>query len=186
MRKRMSNGNIIFSDHPLFIPNLTPSEILKMGSFGGTYWRPIYSSVTRKKYKNKHLKYPKSWWVGIPKSNMIGEWESYDKNINKYGVKVGTTLKSWEKKGWIDKGNPYGWYQWYCDFYNGKRGYDDTRQINRWLKSSGPKGRFRRRLINIINKNKSSYNDFSISPKIRQTLQHWGYKLTKRDCKKII
>ena len=27
----------------------------------------------------------------------------------------------------------------------------------------------------------NKFNDFNISPKIRQTLQHWGYVLTKRD-----
>jgi len=32
----------------------------------------------------------------------------------------------------------------------------------------------------IINKN-SKYDDFEISPKIRQTLQHWGYQLTRDD-----
>ncbi len=38
-----------FKDHPEFIPNLTPRQIFKMGSFGGTYFRPIYSSITKKK-----------------------------------------------------------------------------------------------------------------------------------------
>ena len=37
-----------FKDHPEFKPNLTPRQIFKMGSFGGTYFRPIYSSVTKK------------------------------------------------------------------------------------------------------------------------------------------
>ena len=30
-------------------------------------------------------------------------------------------------------------------------------------------------------KNNSKFDDFTISPKIRQTLQHWGYILTKKD-----
>ena len=72
--------------------------------------------------------------------------------------------------------------QWYCDFYIGKRSPDDERQIKRWIRTAGPKSRFRRALINLIIKKKGNYNDFSISPKIRQTLQHWGYKLTKKDC----
>jgi hypothetical protein len=66
MPKRNSNGEFIFSDYPTFTPNLSPREIFKLGSFGGTYWRPIYSSVTKKNYKNVHKQYPSSWWTGIP------------------------------------------------------------------------------------------------------------------------
>ena len=38
-------NHIHFSDYPDFKPNLSPKEILQMGSFGGTYFRPIYSQV---------------------------------------------------------------------------------------------------------------------------------------------
>ena len=92
-------------------------------------------------------------------------------------------MQFWECKDWISAQNPYGWVQWYCDFYNGKRGQDDERQIKRWIHTAGPKSRFRRALINLINKNNSKFDDFTISPKIRQTLQHWGYILTEKDCK---
>lgn len=181
MVKRNNKGEIVFKDYPEFTPNLSPSEIFKLGSFGGTYWRPIYSSVTNKKYKNKHHSYPKSWWNGIPEDHLTREWDDYDKDINKYKVKVGTTLEFWEEKNWITKYQPYGWVQWYCDFYSGKRGPDDERQIDRWVKTAGPNSRFRRALINLIIKNKTKYDDFNVSPKIRQTLQHWGYVLTKND-----
>jgi hypothetical protein len=180
--KRLKNGNIIFSDYPQFIPNLTPQEIFKYGSFGGTYWRPIHSSVTEKDYENIHKKYPKIWWKNISEDYLTNNWKNYDKNINKYKVSVGTTLEFWEKKEWITKYHPYGWVQWYCDFYSGKRGPDDDRQINRWVKTAGPNSRFRKWLINIINKNQSKWDNEKISPKIRQTLQHWGYRLTKKDC----
>ena len=43
------------------------------------------------------------------------------------------------KKKLITKYNPYGWMHWYCDFYMGKRGPDDERQISRWMKTAGPK-----------------------------------------------
>jgi len=172
-----------FRDYPEFRPNLTPREIFKLGSFGGTYWRPINSAITGKSYKNEYLKYPKSWWKGIPEEHLTKEWDNYDEKINKYGVKVGTTLEFWEEKEWIKKYHPYGWVQWYCDFYNGKRSKDDERQVKRWVRTAGPNSRFRRALINLIKKNKAKYNDFSISPKIRQILQHWGYVLTEKDFK---
>ena len=184
--KRLKNKNIIFEDYPDFKPNLTPRDIFKLGSFGGTYWRPIYSSITKKNYKNKHKKYPKSWWKGISNNKLTTHWDDYDISINKYKVKVGTTLEFWEEKNWITKHHPYGWVQWYCNFYLGKRSKDDERQIKRWIKTAGPNSRFRKRLINMIKEKKSKYNNYKISPKIRQTLQHWGYKLTNKDYKHSI
>jgi hypothetical protein len=181
--KRNKNNEFIFDEYPDFKPNLSPREILLNGSFGGTYWRPIYSNVTKKNYKNQHLVYPKSWWKGIPEDHMTRKWEDYDKNINTYKETVGTTLDFWEFKGWMSEHHPYGWFQWYCHFFWGKRSPDDERQVDRWLRTAGPKSRFRRALINLIINRKTKFNDFSVSPKRRQTLQHWGYKLTKKDCK---
>jgi hypothetical protein len=100
-----------------FNPSLTPREIFTRGSFGGTYWRPIYSSVTKKSYKNKHKKY--KFLKNIP--------DEYDKTINKYGVKCGSTLEDWEDSDWITKYDPYGWVQWYCEFYSGRNCPDDER-----------------------------------------------------------
>ena len=154
MPNKNSYGEIVFPDYPEFRPNLTPRQIFKMGSFGGTYWRPIYSTVTKKNHRNRHKRYPESWWRGIPDDWLTRDFEDYDKSINKYGVKVGTTLRFWEKKGWITKSHPFGWIDWLCDFYRGKRGPDDERQIDRWLRTAGPNSRFRRWLVNqIIKKN---------------------------------
>jgi len=173
------NGRYFFSDYPEFCPNLSPRELFEMGSFGGTYWRPIYSSVTKTNYKNVHKSFPSSWWKNIPEKHLSSD--KYDKKINKYGVKVGTSLEFWEGKGWITKYNPYGWMQWYCDFFNGKRSKDDERQIKRWLGLASTRGRFMRFLVTQIVKKNGKWDDHDISPKIRQVLQHWGYKLTKKD-----
>ena len=173
---------IKFLDYPEFRPNLSPRDIFKSGSFGGTYWREIYSNITKKQYKNQHLKFPKKWWSEIPDNYLSSS--ICDIKINKYKVKSGTSLDYWEKKNWITKFDPYGWVQWYCNFFNGRRCSDDERQIKRWLAFAGPNGRFRKRLINEIKKNKTTYNDFNISPVIRQGLQHWGYRLSKKDFEK--
>lgn len=171
-----------FKDHPDFKPNLSPHQILKMGAFGGTYFRPIYSSVTKKHYKSHDVikEYPKSWFKGINIEKMVTS-PDYDKNINKYKVKVGTSLEFWEGKNWIKETHPYGWVHWYCDFYHGKRGEDDERQIKRWQGLAGPRGRFMRFLVTKILQKKGKYDDETVSPKIRQVLQHWGYVLTKKD-----
>ena len=39
--------------------------------------------------------------------------------------------------------------------------------------------RFRGKLVKMIAGNK--FDDYSISPKIRQILLHWGYELTEKD-----
>lgn len=168
---------IHFEDYPEFTPNLTPKQIFQLGSFGGTYWRPIHSGVTKIDYKNKHKEF--GWWRSIPEYKLCSE--TCDLEINKYKVHSGTSLKDWESKKWIKGQDPYGWVQWYCRFYKGRRTKDDARQIRRWLAFAGPNGRFRVRLINMIKRKRTKYNDFKISPVIRQGLQHWGYRLTKQD-----
>ena len=67
-------------EYPEFLPNLTPRQIFKLGSFGGTYWRPIKSSITNKKCENVHKKYPDSWWKNIPESHLSSQ--ICDKKIN--------------------------------------------------------------------------------------------------------
>lgn len=177
----MKHKPVVFKDYPQFTPNLTPREIFLYGSFGGTYWRPISSTITNNSYKNIHKKFPSSYWKDIPDKFLMNDWNKYDKEINKYKVKVGSDLQTWEENGWITKYHPYGWVHWYCDFYSGRRGKDDLRQINRWLNFAGPNGRFRKRLINLVKEKNKKYDDFTISPAIRQSLQHWGYILVKND-----
>lgn len=167
--------------HDQFKPNRTPKRVFQMGAFGGTYFRPIYSSVTGKNYKAGNvIREFKGWFKGMDIEKKIIS-EKYDKKVNKYGVKCGSSLEAWEDSGWIVEQDPYGWFQWYCRYYKGRRTSDDERQIKRWLALAGPNGRFRRRLMNEIIKKKKTYDDISVSPVIRQVLLHWGYELTKKD-----
>ena len=55
-------------------------------------------------------------------------------NVNKYGIKCGTSLRFWENRGWINKIDPYGWFQGYFRYRVGRRSKDDKRQINGWKK----------------------------------------------------
>ena len=75
----------------------------------------------------------------------------------------------------------YGWFQWYCRFYLGRRSTDDERQVARALGVASKKGRFRNQLIGKCARAGKAFDDVSVSPVIRQSLQHWGYVLTSRD-----
>ena len=91
--------------------------------------------------------------------------------MNKYGVKCGASLKFWENKGWINKINPYGWFQWHFRYWLGRRSKDDKKQINRWKKIVT---RFRGKLVKMIRDAGSNVGDYSILPKTSQILLHWG------------
>ena len=41
--------------------------------------------------------------------------------------------------------------------------------------------RFKGKLVKMIRNAGSKYHDFSILPKIKQILLHWGYELTEKD-----
>lgn len=66
-------------------------------------------------------------------------------------------------------------------FYRGRRSADDERQVGRWLRCAGPTGRWKNNLIMKCYRGGAQYNDPNISPVVRQTLQHWGYRLTEDD-----
>lgn len=182
MPKRRRDGTLIFKDYPDFRPNLTPAQIFQLGAFGGTYWRPIYSAITKKKYKDQWKEFPKSWWKGLDIEKELTSPICHP-SLNKYGVKSGTSLRYWESKGWIKAQDPYGWVQWYCRFFLGRRSPDDDRQISRWLKTAGEKSRFRLRLVNMLKKKGKKYDDDEVSPVIRQLLLQWAYELRRGDLK---
>ena len=99
-------------------------------------------------------------------------------NVNKFGVKSGTSLRFWENKGWINKIDLYGWFEWYFSYWLGRRSKDDKRQINRWKKTVS---RSRGKLVKIIKDTGCKFDHYSISPKVRHILLHWGYELTGKD-----
>ena len=185
--KRNKHGELVFTDHPEFRPNLTPAQVLQLGSFGGTYFRSITSSVTGERYKAKEVlaEFPKKWFDGLDIKTQVAS-KTYDKHVNRYGVKCGGSLDMWESSGWISAIDPYGWFMWYCRFYLGRRSTDDERQIKRGLGVAGVKGRFRNQLIGKCARGGTTFDDERISPVIRQALQHWGYVLTKRDADKYV
>ena len=72
-------------------PNKTAIEIIREGAFGGAYFRDIYSGINEKWYKN-------SWKEFVQLKIVDAKFyasDTYDMNVNKYGVKCGTSLRFW-------------------------------------------------------------------------------------------
>merc|ERR1712241_361988 len=74
-------GRLVFSDFPDFQPNLTPKEVLQLGSFGGTYFRPIYSSITGESYRDVWKEYPQDWFSGLNIARQVAS-PTYRNDIN--------------------------------------------------------------------------------------------------------
>ena len=156
-----------------FDVNKTHVDLIKKGAFGGTYFRDIYSSVNGKWYR-------KSWKEFDQLKDVDQKYycsSYYDVSVNKYGVKCETWLRFQGNKVWTNEIDLYGQFQWYFRYWLGRRSKDDERQINRWKSIVS---RFRGKLVKMINDDGSKFDDYSMSPKIRQILLHQGYELTEK------
>ena len=82
----------------------------------------IPSSITKQNYGPEVYKeLPEDWLKGLNIKKQVAS-PNYDENVNKYKVKCGGSLEMWETSGWIVEQDPYGWFQWYCRFF----------QVQRW------------------------------------------------------
>ena len=79
---------------------------------------------------------------------------------------------------WINSIDTYGWIQWYFRYWLDRRSLDDERQIIRW---KGIVSRFKGKLMKMIEDVHGKFDDYNISPEIRQILLHWVYELAKSD-----
>lgn len=139
---------------PAFTPDLTPAEMLKLGVFGGHYF------IAGKP------EFPAAWFKGAK----LNPKPIKDKAYNFFGIDASLPLSTWQKKGWIHKDDPHGWFQWYCRYYWGRRHEDDARQIKRWKQM--------KRHVGQIKKN-CSRGDLTCREKQRQALLHWAYDSRK-------
>lgn len=133
-----------------FNPDLTPKQMLSMGIFGGKYMTDCKKE------------FPKDWWTKAKLSK-----DFYNPKINYFKVRASQSLIIWNKKGWIYKEDPRGWFQWYCRYYIGRRiEKEDNRQIKRW--------RAMTRHVAQVTKN-CTPEDIFCRPIQRQALLHWAY-----------
>ena len=121
---RAASGVLLFTDKPGFAPNMTPAEVLQAGSFGGGYFRDIASGVTGATYSKVWQELPAEWLQGLDIATQVAS-NTYNRNLNRYKVDCGAKdgkgdrfgQSFWEGKGWIVEQDPYGWFQWYCRFF---------------------------------------------------------------------
>lgn len=134
---------------PRFHPDLAPKEMLALGVFGGRYLNDCKGE------------FPKNWFTKAKLSP-----EKYDKDLNFFKIKASQSLAEWQKKGWIHKDDPRGWFQWYARYYMGRRHKDDERQIKRWVNM--------KRHISWL-QGACRVGDVFCRPRQRQALLHWAY-----------
>ena len=139
-----------------FRPDLTPSQMLELGVFGGVYIRDCKDE------------FPKEWFTD---ARLKSGDNKADKNLNYYGVIASQSLKVWREKGWIHQDDPRGWFQWYCRYYMGRRHLDDERQIKRWVNM--------KRHILWLQGGCGAQGSQSCRPRQRQALLHWAYDSRK-------
>lgn len=132
-----------------FNPDLTPSEMLALGVFGGVYMRDCKKE------------FPATWWKNAKLAK-----NKREKALNYFGINASQPLAEWRRKGWIHKDDPRGWFQWYCRYYMGRRiPEEDARQIKRWRAIA--------RHVAQVQKNCMA-GDLSCRPRQRQALLHWA------------
>ncbi len=141
---------------PGFSPDLTPSEMLHLGIFGGDY----FTQVPRE--------FPAEWFDGVALS---APGVGAQKQLNYFGVNASQPLAEWQRKGWIYDEDPHGWFLWYCRYFMGRRiPEEDTRQIKRWRN-------MRRHLSQL--QSHCMVGDITCQPRRRQALLHWAYDTRK-------
>ncbi|VUC32107.1 unnamed protein product [Clonostachys rosea] len=171
-------GTFHFESHPDFRPNKSPEEIIREGSFGGSYWRPLFSKRLRITVRDDWRELPASWTAGLDVDTYLTS-TAYSPEVNKYGVACGQSIEEWEAAGWIaHEYDVRGWFQWYCRFWMGRRCADDERQISRWKKCVGETGRWRRTLLKkyVALGIRSVFADDE-DDDVGDTCHHWAYEV---------
>lgn len=158
---RMQRGYVYFLTEaegenfdPEFKPQLTPSELLKIGVFGGKYMTDC------------RAEFPAEWFE---RAKLCAE--RHDPGLNFFKVNASQPLSVWRAKGWIHPDDPRGWFQWYCRYYMGRRmPEEDCRQIKRWKA-------IRRHAAQITAN--CEPGDLTCRKRQRQALLHWAYDSRK-------
>lgn len=159
-----------YQDDTTFKPNTTPTEVIQAGAFGGSYFG-IAIDDTEDDYTDLF----QALFPQVPTELYL--LPKYSAKANKFKIRSGKDYKYWKRMKWINYQDPRGWFQWYCNYSLGRRCSDDERQIGRWNDFCGVNGRWRNNIYGRIH----TTGDWDVSPRIQQSLLHWGYQVNKHD-----
>ena len=155
-----------------FGANKTPVEVIHEGAFGGTFQRYLfwcYRKVVQKVMER----------IGSVKKILI---RSFIAQVIMMLVLINMVLNAGHRKDFgkikigLMKQIFMAGFSGILD--TGQVALDDKRQINRWKQIVN---RFKGKSVKMIKDTGSKFDDYSISPKIRKILLHWGYELTEKD-----
>lgn len=126
----LEDGVIKFKDNRSFATCYSPLRMIELGIFGHGYFGikdvddsefrrilnliPNFSGQIDEEIREKILLSPQNF------------------SLNRYGTNAGLDHTAWLENKWIISDDPYGWFNWYIQFYYGRRHKDDFRQINRF------------------------------------------------------
>ncbi|KIV89776.1 hypothetical protein PV10_07154 [Exophiala mesophila] len=195
------DGTYHFPDFPEFTPNKSPISMLLEGAFGGTFFSPWYSRTLSLELRDDYLMtLPKSWLAQLRPPRKYITSPTYQPALNKFQVSSGQNQSEWEAAGWINfNHDPRGWYEWYIRFFLGRRCDDDQRQVGRWSRCVGVRGRWRRLLLkkyvemgvktvgdeggddDVWTDDQGDVQSKQISPVMHQTCHHWAYEVRQED-----
>jgi len=161
--------------------------MLAEGCFGGSYYRPLYSKSLRTTIEDDWRELPQQWTESLNVERHLTN-PVYDPEVNKFRVKCGQSIEEWEAAGWIAHAyDVRGWFQWYTRFWMGRRCNDDDRQVGRWERCVGEKGRWRRMLLKkylqscVRTVADEGMDDEEVSPVMHQTCHQWAYEVRQPD-----
>ena len=153
-----------------FYPNTSPKEMLELGVFGTSYFgvEDLQGDYDYQSLFTECLD-------GIsPTLYLNGK---YSPKTNHFKIRSGMPYEYWLEMGWFNDDDPYGWFEWYIKYSNGRRHSDDERQIRRWQDFAGRNGRWRHNIYKKIHHT----GDWNTAPRVQQSLLHWGYRVNEID-----
>ncbi|KAG9543736.1 hypothetical protein KCU79_g17367, partial [Aureobasidium melanogenum] len=160
--------------------------MLAEGAFGGSYYRPLYSKSLRTTIEDDWKELPAEWLRDLSVEKYLIS-PDYDPEINKFRVKCGQSIEEWEAAGWINHAyDVRGWFQWYTRFWLGRRCDDDDRQIGRWERCVGERGRWRRMLLKkylqagVKTVADEGVDEEEVSPVMHQTCHQWAWEVRQQ------
>lgn len=114
------------------------------------------------KYLNSLSNIPADWYIA---GKVLSKEEIPDETINKFKVKSRLPLSTWRQNNWT-KTDKFGWFEWYCQYYQGRRLDEDEWQIGRW------------KSFVTLHQSQITLNckdDLECRPKQKQALLQWAW-----------